>query len=431
MNLSKFKFCPYKIHWYEGMPLSPHHFQQSDITNQQTLSYILSKSMPNAWGVVDIDIDLSNISQNIITLNYLEAILPDRSIMFFPMNKEEPMQIKIDEQSITNTPMPIFITKPNSYQTYESDSSAQGYEPIQLDSISDNNNGENSACVFKLKPKYEIHFGQIPFNHTGIQICSIIDSTGGLKAYNYDRACLDSQHATNIIKETKKLISLLKNKTVHIKNQINIHNQKYNPSTINSIFLQGILPVDHMIHSKGVHPHTLFSALITLIAHISIFNPDIIFQDIPIYQHEHLLKSFNPLFKFIQNIFDNIKEPYVLHDFDNKDSIFFIETENNRSSEIFILISYDETADLSEMSKWVDDCIISSESMLNTAVETRVLGIKREYVGEKYKQTLSDKQMIVKIDKNDRFFLPEEKLFIYNPVSSYSPISVSLIEFVE
>ncbi|QEK38362.1 type VI secretion system baseplate subunit TssK [Candidatus Cytomitobacter primus] len=428
MNAKKLNFCPYKIHWYEGMPLSPHHFQQSDITNEKLVSYILSKTMPHHWGIIDIDLDTINLKEGIIHLNSIEAILEDKSIIIFPLQKDEPMSIKFKENIQKNKPLKIFLVKPNSYHTYESESHDQSYQSIQIDSTEDYNNGENSTCVFKLKPIYKIAFDEVPLNYTGIQLCTIVDTNAGFQIGTYDAPCIDVNLAKNIIKETKRLIKLLKDKTIHIKNQININNNKYNPATINSIFMQGILPVEHIIHSRNSHPQSLFSALVNLIAHISVFNLESIFQDIPIYHHANLFKSFQPIFTFIQNILDEIKEPYLLHDFEQKESVYFMNVDEKLTSdEIFLLISYDNNVETSEMNKWNRDCIIASESMLNTAIETRVLGVQRETIDMHSK---SDKQIIIKIESSDRFFKAAEKLCIYNPSLSHSPISISLIEFI-
>ncbi|QEK37860.1 hypothetical protein FZC35_00465 [Candidatus Cytomitobacter indipagum] len=428
MNANTKKFCPYKIHWYEGMPLSPHHFQQSDTAQENALSYILSKTMPYHWGIVDMDLDYSNLQDGIIYLNNIEAILEDKSIIFYPMNKDESIEIKFKEHMKKNQSLKIFLVKSDSHYTYESDSHDKSYQPVQIDSTQDYNNGENSTCVFKLKPIYKIAFNEIPVNHTGIQICSVISSNFGPKIDLYDSPCINVKLATNIIHEIKRLIKLLKDKTMHIKNQIHVNKMTYNPSTIHSIFMQGILPVEHIIHSNNSHPNALFSALINLIAHVSIFNVDAIFHDIPIYHHDNLLKSFNPLFAFIQRILDEIKEPYILHNFEQKESIFFMQiNENLINEEIFLLVDFDENARSSDMNKWMQDCIIASESMLNTAIETRVLGIKRELATI---NNISDQQIMIKINSNDRFFAQNEKLCIYNPSSSHNPASISLIEFV-
>ncbi|USO00807.1 MAG: type VI secretion system baseplate subunit TssK [Alphaproteobacteria bacterium] len=425
------KFRPRKIHWYEGMPLSPHHFQQSDLLYTETLSYLFSKLMPYHWGIVDIDLDTSDIKDGIIRINNLEAILEDKSIITLPQNKDDKPTIDLTQEfkdNIQNRKIKIFLTKPNSNYTYESEYHNKGYNIVQMDHVEDFNNGNNSTCLFKLESEYKITFDEIPFNYTGIQLCTAYEGALGIQLEEYDPPSIYLKNTHYLLQKCKKLIQELKDKTIHIKKQININNNQFNSSTLNSILLQGILPAEHLLNSEQAHPIKLFSSLINLLGHISIFSQDFIFPDAPQYDHKQILASFNPILTLIKNIINTIKQPYILHKFEEHDGGFYqkVEEKHLAGQDIFILISY-SNMEKDEIKNWIKQCIIASKNMLDDAVEKRVLGINRE-IDTMENNNIS--QLILKFNANDTFFKLNEELCILNPSSKEKPISIALIEFI-
>lgn len=425
---NKFKFYPHKMHWYEGMPLSPHHFQQSDEINHNIYSYLFQQILPYHWGIVKLELDTSNIKDGIIQIKHLEAILENRELLFLPTNnKSIDINLKEALSKENKNEMKVFIAIPKSKYTYESDSHNQGYEITQKNDVEDYNTGNSSTCIFNLEPKYKIFFDKVPFNFTGIQICTIYNGPAGIELGKYDPPCLTTTNAQNIINRIKKNIQILKNKTIYVKKQININSNAINTNTINSIITQGILPVEYLLNLSHVHPNQLFEALVNMIAHISVFDSELAFHSIPEYNHKNLLESFEPIFKITKQIIETIKDPYILHTFTEQDQVFKFKIENY-NNEIFLLLSYNNSVDMDEARKWANSCIIANKSNIDDAIEKRILGAAREVEPVESKNL---RQFIIKIQPDDKFVDANEELYICNPSANTKPDSIAFIEFIE
>ncbi|QEK39237.1 type VI secretion system baseplate subunit TssK [Candidatus Nesciobacter abundans] len=423
MIVSKFKFTPYKVQWYEGMPLSPHHFQQSDLTNEKMMGYLISKTSPYHWGLIDMEVDSSKITEGIISINTIEAIMPDRSIIFYPIHDQETLHIKLEEEDFkTSNDLDIFLVKPESRNTYDSQTVSQGYESVTEKDVLDQNNEDHPACILKLKPKYQLAIGEIPNKHIGIQIMKIKNGISGIQIAEFDPPCINISKTKNTTSKIQELIKVLRKKTYYMQNNLKL-NSDNNAEVMHSIFMQGIIPLDHILNSNYAHPYTLFTSLINLLAHISGLDKTILLQDIPKYNHKNIFKSFKPLFKFINSILDSIKEPYSLKQFINKDGIFFIDLPKETGNALFVLVK-DYSMNFSETMQWIENAVISTQSMLEEALETRVLGLKREY-----EKTQEDSHVIIKINTDDRFFVKGEKLCIYNRSADKKPSEISIVSF--
>ena len=59
----------YKVQWHEGMLLSPQHFQYTELRLEQLLYASALSSAYTGWGVLELDIDKSLLSQNIVEIS--------------------------------------------------------------------------------------------------------------------------------------------------------------------------------------------------------------------------------------------------------------------------------------------------------------------------------------------------------------------------
>ena len=84
-----------QVQWYEGMLLSPQHFQQSQIYNEQQLRCTMEVASPFFWGVQDLDCDV-HADSGIVTVTRVSAVMPDGLVVDFDAAKGEGKNLKLD-----------------------------------------------------------------------------------------------------------------------------------------------------------------------------------------------------------------------------------------------------------------------------------------------------------------------------------------------
>ena len=68
---------PNSVHWYEGMLLSPQHFQQSDRYFAALTNFWATTASSVPWGVLDLDINEHALTQGVFKLSASRVVFPD------------------------------------------------------------------------------------------------------------------------------------------------------------------------------------------------------------------------------------------------------------------------------------------------------------------------------------------------------------------
>lgn len=103
-----------RVVWQEGMFLSPQHFQQWDRFAAAETWYRHSSQAPFAWGVSRIAFDLEALENKRLSLDGLEAVLPDGSVVRAPALDPLPPARHLDEVfTPQQTEMEVYLALPD------------------------------------------------------------------------------------------------------------------------------------------------------------------------------------------------------------------------------------------------------------------------------------------------------------------------------
>ncbi len=85
-----------QIQWHEGMLLSPHHFQQSDLRHHQVLIHHMSLVSEFHWGIRSFKLDPIVLPDGLIRITELEAIMPDGLIISYNIAQADIPPLEFD-----------------------------------------------------------------------------------------------------------------------------------------------------------------------------------------------------------------------------------------------------------------------------------------------------------------------------------------------
>lgn len=88
-----------RVAWSEGMFLRAQHFQQADRWTEHLIRSTVEKLSPYPWGIVEICIDQSSLTDGQFALTSLRGIFPDGTAFNAPMDTELPAPILLDEET--------------------------------------------------------------------------------------------------------------------------------------------------------------------------------------------------------------------------------------------------------------------------------------------------------------------------------------------
>lgn len=98
-----------KVAWSEGMFLEPEHFQQWERYHERLLHLCFKPIKPFWYGIIELQIDDSNIADGNFSLEHCYAIFPDGSIVDIPYSDDPPELKSIDFSALTRSSSPIKV----------------------------------------------------------------------------------------------------------------------------------------------------------------------------------------------------------------------------------------------------------------------------------------------------------------------------------
>jgi type VI secretion system protein ImpJ len=73
-----------KVIWHEGMFVTPHHFQQSDVYHEGIVHYKFKNIFPFSWGVIKGELDHDALANGSIAVRHLKLIMFDGTVVSVP-----------------------------------------------------------------------------------------------------------------------------------------------------------------------------------------------------------------------------------------------------------------------------------------------------------------------------------------------------------
>lgn len=373
----KFSFEPNFLQWYDGMPLSCHHFQQMNVREQKVTEYLLSKIAPYFWGVIELEIDLLNAEQkSYFILKNFECIFADYAIVFFPMYAEEPIELEID----TNIVEVITIYMSISEEHFAYEQPFQRYKSVLSEPVADLNTGENREAISKLIPIVELTNKKN--NNLSLPIAKISCDLGQLKLLEYDPPSPDFNscfHSKNLV---QNIISSLSTRVNNSYSKLKIKGEKLDFQEYGQIFMEQLWPLQFALSSKNPSPQMIYERFLCLAVNIASIDEIMIPNFDLKYNHEEILLSFQELAKFIEDKIKAIDKKYSsdLNKFSFNENIYSREIDITQK-ELEVIMHF-----TGQFEEWIENAIIISQDKFSEAQMMRIIGCKRDIVDSNKKE---------------------------------------------
>lgn len=86
---------PQPVCWFEGMMLSPQHFQQNHIYWERQLEFLTQSLQPYQWGILSMRVDESRLLEGVVEVTALRAIMPDGLLVDYDGLTTEPAALRL------------------------------------------------------------------------------------------------------------------------------------------------------------------------------------------------------------------------------------------------------------------------------------------------------------------------------------------------
>jgi type VI secretion system protein ImpJ len=418
------------IQWHEGMLLSPHHFQQTEIRNFQMLSQQISLLSSCHWGVQALQIDPIVLPEGTVRILEVGAIMPDGLIASYnaAMSDIPPLEIDLTpfKDNVGKDGLTVSLCLPGRMPNV---SPIAGDNPrfysIEWPAVKDENTDDNPLSIPRLFPRLFLHVGEpYPPLSSGFPILKIGYVDECFVQMPFTPPCFFVERdmplwvkCAETVQKIREKVSFL---TERWESQVGTPLAYETESMLKPLMMA--LPIFEMIiHSAAVSPYRMYQQLCETIGHLCTLRLSQVPPVLTPYDHNNINGCFFPLLNLIHEYLKSIDHSFSVFSFMNKDRLFSLRLfKNYCEQDLIIGLKSQQGMTETQLQDWMNGCIIASDSMLESVQSKRISGASRYLLRDEelYEVMPGRGTIIFKIPINSEFIKIDEKLNIYNPADS-------------
>ncbi|MBK1667141.1 type VI secretion system-associated protein [Rhodovibrio sodomensis] len=148
---------PEPVQWYEGMLLSPQHFQQHARQQEALVAYRLDAVSRYAWGIREVSVDGEALKSGRVIVRQLEAVMPDGLTVQHPLPETRHHPLEITVAPGPDRPVTVYLSVPR-YRSADAapDSVAGRYRSVMGAAERDDNTGADEVPIPRLRPNLQL-----------------------------------------------------------------------------------------------------------------------------------------------------------------------------------------------------------------------------------------------------------------------------------
>jgi type VI secretion system protein ImpJ len=415
---------PHAVQWHEGMLLAPHHFQQLASRQEAQIQYHLTALAPFQWGIRSLQIDTNLLVSGTLRIVDLEAILPDGLIVSYDANSEDPLELDLTKHADELAHKPIYaylVVAVRKSQTTKGD--LERYVSFVGDEVVDENTGSGAVQIPRLKPQLSLILNEIlPAKYVGFPLLQISYRNEAYALTDYITPTPSVSPSSAIGGMCSAVARRLREKAMFLAEQARTPTAAVDiPHYIRiQTILHGLvagLPHFEAVLSTGIsHPFLLYTALCTIVGHLSTSGSNRVPPMLDPYDHTKLRDTFEQAQDFIfQVIAEAIPEAYLAVPFHYEDGEFMIQFDEQwRDRRLILGIRGSSGSTKVDMLGWGSECLIGSQSKIEMMRNNRVLGAKRDILEIQEDLPLSPDIILFALENDPEYIVSNERLNIFN-----------------
>jgi type VI secretion system protein ImpJ len=406
------------------MLLSPQHFQQMELRNQQILNYHLHRLSPFYWGIHHFKLDPVVLSAGLIRLLEIDAVMPDGLIIHRHTDSDAPLELDMTafKEDLTKGEMTVYLAVPERTTT---SSPIIGEWPRYVSAdgpeILDDNTPDNVIRIPRLLPKVGLMASALPpARYEHIPLARVIYQDEAYFLTPYIPPCFIVHQNSLLGDRCAGLALQMREKSSYLteKWQSQIGTEMLRETSELLRPLAESLPILEAIVGSGkTHPYDLYLTLSTIAGRLATLRLSQVVPSFPPYNHNEIFKTMDPLLDWMDRITSSIERTYTIIPFIQKDRLFYHKLARSWTDESLLVgVRIPTTMNGSEMGEWMHECVITSESHLESARVRRVTGAAREVVeGDELADLMPGSGLqLYRIEMDPHYIKPGENLMIFH-----------------
>lgn len=412
------------IQWHEGMLLLPQHFQQNDVRQQELLDFHISEVSPYHWGVKVLEVEESLLVNGLLQITALEAIMPDTTVISSYASEGELISLDLGpyESDFEREPQTIYVGVPLYIKgAANAKSKDSRFASMDGPEIVDENTGDGQIRIPRLVPNVSLFVGsRPPSTYASFPLMRLARESNAYVRKDLIAPVLKVTKDSALGKKCTYICSRIREKVAYLSERMLSRVEGYMTRDAEDAvraLSTGLIPFEANLNSQVAHPFQLYISLCSLAGHVAALHPSQIPPIFEAYDHDDLQATYDRVVNFVFLMIDRIQEGYAVVPFTKKGRDFALTLRAEWIGETFILgAKAPATMSMAELSDWVKNCVIVTDSFVTSAMDSRVLGLSRQMIAGNEKLQLVPAKGVILFEAtmNSQFIIPGEQLHVFN-----------------
>ncbi len=419
---------PDPIQWYEGMLLTPQHFQQWWLRQDALLHYHTARLSPFPYGVTRVEIDRAMLVVGVFRVLALEAVLPDGLVVAHPLDGGEDLQVTLlpHADRLKQGPMTIYAVVP----AYKPGAAAGGelarYRSIEAPGVVDENTGDNEQTMPRLRPRLSLLVGdEVPQKYVAIPLARVVHSSEAFRLADYMPPTVATAPDSILAGQCRNIGKRLREKAAFLAGRLRAPEGVVQPPMLAETrhavqcLVAGLPQLEAMLGIGASHPFDLHLVLCSIAGEVAALGPGLLPPLFDAYDHNDILDSVRPVFDFIDRMIDTVAETNMAIRFTSHDEGFRLTLRSEWLGDQGLLMGVRLAPGQSEteVDTWIQESAIASASHVGPLRLRRLRGAPRTRVERDDRLgVLPDRGMLLYRITNDPSLVePDRSLEIVGP----------------
>ncbi|HEX8601316.1 MAG TPA: type VI secretion system baseplate subunit TssK, partial [Pseudoduganella sp.] len=312
-----------KVVWSEGMLLQPQHLQQHDRYLHSVLEARVAGVRAYPWGFSSLVIDEGLLAQGKLALLSCTAVLPDGTTLVLPQDDALPVPLEIpDDARDVLVVLALPLRRPGIAETGDGPDAGSfaRYRTIEYEAM-DSNGLDNAALMQVGSLRLRLALARDVANAcTVLGVVRVVERRPDHRVVldaAYCPPCLDFRAAPRLGAFADELVGLLGQRAQALAGRLSQPGVGGAAEIADFLMLQLLnrsLPVfTHLAGMTGLHPEALYAEVARLAGDLATFcRPDKLATGYPVYRHDRLAESFQPLMDDVRAALSQVIDPHAV-----------------------------------------------------------------------------------------------------------------------
>lgn len=415
-----------RVEWFEGMLLSPQHFQLLDARIDTLVAWQTLAAVPFSWGVRRLAFDQGLLPAGRVRVLALEAIMPDGTAVSYRAdeNGQDPLELSLEPFAarLASGQLDFYLVLPGP-GGLRRDAPVRRFRSVAGAPVDDQVSDAPPADIARRVPNLALAAGDPPSAAwVSLRLGSVCKDNDVIRLGERRPPLLEIAQDDPLWRATSALLGQLRGKAAFIARQT------ANPSSqvddrlaqlelkdrLRSL-VTGLPLVEAVLRTPRLHPLALFLALAQLTGPLSMLRPGGLPPVPPDYDHADAHAVFAPLLHALREATSEVSEAYRECKFEFRHAAFELSLRDEWAGERLVVGLRGQSD--RDLLAWMEGAVIGAQTVYPSLRSRRVLGATRRPIA--YAEDLGVRAgsgyLLFEIRWEPAFIATNEPLVIGNP----------------